>query len=650
MPQSPSDSLTTGLITACTLDCPDSCSLLVTADATGAPQIRGNPGHPFTAGFICRKGRNFLHRLRSPHRITTPLLRFGRQWRQIGWGDALDVCAEKIQKYRQQPASILHLHGEGAKGVLKQVSKLFFAKLGSSQVKGSLCDAAGYVAFVADFGSRDNNDITDILNARRIVNWGKELSRSSIHTAALVRKARRQGARILTISPGGDGNGSFSDAFIRIRPGTDRFLAAAVIRLLIERNRIDRDILYRTHGWDVFRELIMDYSLDELACQCNVALDEVEDLFHFYASASPLATLVGAGLQRYGYGGENVRFINALALLSGNMGRSGGGSYFHLHSLRNVNLNWIKDPGRKPRRTLLMPTVGSEILKAEEPPIRMIWVDGSNVINQAPDSNQIVQAFESVDFKVVVDAFMTDTAEHADLILPCALMLEQEDIVASYLHDFVHHVKAAFEPQGEARPDYWILAELGKRLYPPVLLPDQDDCFRAALNGPHLNTTLEELRIRRFIRAGRPRIAYRDMHFDHSDGKYRFPAVLHAEPPPPPEFPLRLLTAIRGDSIHSQILPDQQVIPPVVWVSPENPVLQKLDMGKQVFLVSPLGRLQVSLELMPGLHPEVVLYRRGDWRKLGGGANQLIAAGLTDMGKGAPYYQQSVTIENGEAD
>lgn len=578
-----------------------------------------------------------------------PLLRSGRKWRPIGWRDALDLCAEKIQKYRQEPASILHFHGEGAKGVLKQVSKLFFARLASSQAKGSLCDAAGYVAFVADFGSRDNNDITDILNARRIVNWGKDLSRSSIHTAALVRKARRQGARVLSISPGGDGNASFPDAFIRIRPGTDRFLAAAIIRLLIERNPIHRDILECTYGWDAFSELIMGCPLDELACRCNVSLDEVEDLFHFYDSDLPLATLVGAGLQRYKYGGENVRFINALALLSGNIGRSGGGSYFHLHSLRNVNLNWTKDPEGKPRRTLLMPTIGSDILKAEAPPIRMIWVDGSNVINQAPDSNQIVRAFESVDFKVVVDAFMTDTAEHADLILPCALMLEQEDVVASYLHDFVHHVKAAFEPQGEAKPDYWILAELGKRLSPPILLPDPDACFRAALNSPHLNATLEKLRAERFIRAKRAQVAYLGMHFDHPDGKYRFPAALHAEPPPPSEFPLRLLTVIRGDSIHSQMLPEQQAIPPVVWVSPKNPVLPKLDMQKQLFLVSHLGKLQVSLEFMEGLHPEVVLYRRGDWRKLGGGANQLIAAGLTDMGKGAPYYQQYVTIANSDA-
>ena len=105
-------------------------------------------------------------------------------------------------------------------------------------------------------------------------------------------------------------------------------------------------------------------------------------------------------------------------------------------------------------------------------------MNGSNFVNQAPDSLQTVRALETIKFKVVVDAFMTDTARHADLVLPCALILEQEDIVASYLHDFVHHVKKVFDPPGEARTDYEILSELGRRL-DAILLPDPQTAPRA---------------------------------------------------------------------------------------------------------------------------------------------------------------------------
>src|SRR5512139_1207836 len=103
-------------VTACTLDCPDGCSLVISTDAQGRVSIHGNPAHPFTAGFTCSKIRDFTRRLRSPSRITRPMLRTGKGWQPVSWDEALDLCAEKIQEYRAEPASILHLHGEAIKG------------------------------------------------------------------------------------------------------------------------------------------------------------------------------------------------------------------------------------------------------------------------------------------------------------------------------------------------------------------------------------------------------------------------------------------------------------------------------------------------------------------------------------------------------
>ncbi|HOG16912.1 MAG TPA: molybdopterin-dependent oxidoreductase [Syntrophales bacterium] len=636
-------------VTACTLDCPDACSLLVDKDRQGRIRIRGNPDHPFTAGFACRKIGRFLERLQSPHRITVPLLRAGGKWKPVSWNDALDLCAEKIQEYRKEPASILHIQGDAAKGVLKQAGRLFFARLGAGTTEGSLCDAAGYSAYDRDCGSRCGNDMADILQARRIVNWGKDLCRSSVHAAALVRRARRQGTRLLTISPGGDGNVSFSDRCVRIRPGTDRFLAAAVLQIFTERGRIRADILRRTANGPEFLNLIMKRNRGELCAACDVSPEDVETVASWYLEEGPTATLVGAGLQRYDRGGENVRFINAVAMLSGNLGRSGGGSYYHKPTLRNLNLGWAQAPPGPQLRTLLLPAIGREILAAQDPPIRMLWVNASNVVNQAPGFPETVRAFEKVDFKVVVDGFMTDTADRADLFLPATFMFEQEDVTGSYLHDFVLHARKVLETPGKAASDYRILSELGRRLDPPVLLPDPDACFRASLASPYLDVSLEELREKGFARAKRPAVAYAGMRFDHPDGRYRFPAELHDEPPPPPGYPLRLLTLIRGDAMHSQIPPEDQESPPSAWIAPDNPALEHLRPDRDVYLVSPVGRLRVKVQRLPGLHRTTVLCRRGDWAKLGGGVNQIIAAGLTDMGGGAAFYRQYVKLENGPA-
>lgn len=632
-------------ITACTYDCPDACSLVLERMADGRSRLLGNPDSPFTRGVMCAKTRRQIRRLQSPSRVVTPRLKTRCGWQEIGWEAALDLCAEKIRRLRGEPTAILHIHSDGAKGVLKEAVGLFFARLGASRIRGSLCDAAGFIAGVEDFGSRENNDIEDLGHAAAIVNWGRDVSRSSIHTAALVHAARRRGARVLTISPGGDGNDPFCDRRIRIRPGTDRFLAAAMIQRLIEAGCYADAAAARARQPEKFFELIRGRSTEELLGACEVTAADADDLFQFYATLKPLATLIGAGLQRYRYGGENVRFINALALLSGNVGRSGGGVYFHLHSYRNLALGWIRGDGHKGRRAFHIASIGRDILAARDPEIRMIWVNGTNVVNQAPGTPETVRAFERVAFKVVVDAFMNDTAERADLVLPCTLMLEQEDVVGSFLHEYVQYAAAVIEPPAEARSDWWIMTELGRRLDPPVLLPTADECLRAALASPHLDTSLEDLKTRGFVRSKRPRIAYQGLRFDHGDGNYRFPGQLHDEAPAPEGYPLRLLTLIRRWAIHSQILPEDQRPAPAVWISPDCPMRAAIGASASADLVSPSGRLPVNVRLMPGLHAGTVVYRRGDWMSRGGGANQLIAAGLTDLGGGAPFYAQYVRLE-----
>jgi anaerobic selenocysteine-containing dehydrogenase len=626
------------------MDCPDSCALLFSLDKSGKPQLKGNPDNPVTSGITCKKINQHLQRLSSPSRIRTPLIREKGAFRPIGWERALALCAEKIQALRSTPGAILHLHGQGGKGVLRQVPTLFFRTLGSARTKGSLCDAAGYMAYLKDFGSRCNPDIQLLLKAHSIVNWGRDPLRSSIHTAVLIRQARRRGTRVLSISPGGDFNRSLSDHTIRIRPGTDRFLAAAVMGRLFAEGRVPAGLLERARHTESFLHAIGAYDEERLAGFCGVSTQDMDTVLAYYTSPGPTATLVGAGLQRYRYGGENVRFINALAFVSGNVGVLGGGSYFHHHAYRNLNLSWL-DPGASGARTLRKPMLAQDSEAESQPPIRMIWVNGTNIVNQAPDSLAVRRFFESVDFKVVVDAFMTDTARAADLVLPCTLMLEQEDIVGSYLHEFVLYAAKVVEPPPEARSDHWIVSEIGRRLDPPVVLPDAQSCLARSLQTPAIDTDLARLRRQGWTRANRPAVAYEGLVFDHPDGRYAFPLTLHEEPPPPEGFPLRLLSLVRRDRVHSQLLPESHGELPTIWLSPQCPAWREIGTGSPVWLVSPIGRLRVLAEPLEDLHPQVVLYRRGDWMGLGGGINQLISATCTDMGPGAAYYQQYVRLE-----
>ena len=338
--------MTTG-VTACTRDCPDACSLVVSRKKDGSLFIRGNPDHPFTRGFCCPKGIHFGKTLNHPGRILRPLLKVDGAFRPVSWSQALDLCAEKVDALRRTPETILHVHGYGSRGVMWEAASLLFRSLGTSAIYGSICDDTGIEACRRDYGSLNHHKIQDILNAARIVNWGKDFERYSIHLAELVKKARRQGTKVLSISPGGDTSRDFSDEWIRIRPGTDRFLAAAIIKILIDKGLIDPAITDRTANWPVFKTLLSKHDLPDLLDAAGVSSEDAARLFHYYHRPEPVASIIGWGVQRHLFGGENIRFINALALLAGHVGRKGGGTYYNISSGRNFspvpNLTGIMD-------------------------------------------------------------------------------------------------------------------------------------------------------------------------------------------------------------------------------------------------------------------------------------------------------------------
>lgn len=630
------------IVTACTMDCGDACSLVVDPDKK---TIRGNPEHPFTKGFCCKKGGRYFERLDAEDRIVTPLVREKGKLREASWDAAMALVVAKLDAARAVPKSILHIHGHGYRGVLGTASSVLFERLGASHDFGSVCDEPGIVASIRDFGELHHNDPEDILNADRIVNWGRDMTRCSIHQLALIHKTRKKDVEVLTISPGGDGTPEFSDVNIVIRPGTDRFLAAAVLKLYLEAGDLNPWVLNRTANWPALRGLIDGEDFTSLCAACEVPASDVEMLYDWYAGTGRVATILGWGLQRHVFGGENVRFINALAMISGNVGIAGGGAYFNISSARDFG-SWdhLVKGGHKPqkRRKFWIGDLGTEIRKAD-PPVKFIWVDGHNVVNQTPDCLGVAQAF-SRPFVVVVDGFMNDTAMQADVILPPAFMFERRDVLSSCVHNCVNHCAPAIAPPGECRPDFDIVSDLGKRLAAPILLPDAETCINEALKKADIS--YDELMDRGFVKVSHPHVAFENMQFSHPDGLYRFPEKLHPEPERDPDFPLQLLTLVSGKYLHSQIPASQQRGAPVVWVSKGNPAWAALNPAMDTYLVTPLGAMQVKVEVAEDLHPRAVAIRRGGWMKYGHVANIIIQPIKTDMGDGVAYYSQSCRLEN----
>nr|WP_321259732.1 molybdopterin-dependent oxidoreductase [uncultured Pseudodesulfovibrio sp.] len=629
------------ITTACTMDCGDACSLLVDTDKKS---IKGNPKHPFTKGFCCKKGSRYFERLDAEDRIVTPLIKENGKFQEASWDEAMDLVVKKLDTARAVPESILHIHGHGYRGILGKASDILFNKLGSSTTYGAVCDDTGITASIRDFGILNHNAPEDILNASRVINWGRDLTRCSIHQLALIHKARKNGTEVLTISPGGDGTAEFSDVNVVIRPGTDRFLAAAVLKLYLEAGDLNPWVLNRTFNWPALRGLIDGMSFNELCSACEVSSSDVEMIYDWYADTGNVATIISWGVQRHVFGGENVRFINALAMISGNIGVPGGGAYFNVSSSRDLG-TWehlVTGGNSAKRRELLIQNIGAEIQKAT-PPIEFIWVDGHNIVNQVPDCLSVVEAFAKP-FVVVVDGFMNDTAMQADVILPPAFMFEREDVLGSFVHNYVNHCAAVVKPRGQCRSDFDIYSDLGSRLTDPITFPDSETCIREGLKQADIS--YDELMENGFVKVHHPSVAFENMQFGHLDGLYRFPEELHPEPQRDPDYPLQLLSLVSGKYLHSQIPEKDQAGAPVVFVSKQNPAWGALNPAMDTYLVTPEGAMQVKVDTVEDLHPRAVIIRRGGWMKYGQNANVIIKPMMTDMGDGTAYYSQSCRLEN----
>jgi len=620
-------------------------------DDPGALKLSGDPDHPFTRGLLCRKIHRHPARLASHERIRSPMLREGGRggrFRPATWDEAMDVATAALAEARSwDPASILMIRSAGSMGAGKEFAEYVFGLLGARGVSGSLCDAAGTAAIRLDAGSLDMNDPGQIDESDAVVLWGKNPRASSVHTAAQVIEARRRGGIVIAVTPDALGMTGLADHVVRVRPGGDRFLALAVARMLVE---YGPGGLARSSNEEAFRALLVSYDTDELLAICDVSEADARRLAEVYVSSPRVATIVGWGTQRYLHGGETVRALHALALLAGTLGVEGGGFFYNRSSSEHFRPISALLAERGLGRELLPPpleiSVLADSMRAASPPVRVAWLFAANLLNQGPDSTALRRAFDDVETVVAVEAFWTDTARAATIVLPPALWLEDEDVIGSCWQNEVAAVRAIVDPPAGCRSDFDILLDLAVRLRLPVPYGDLDKWLRARLpaDGP----TLETLRERGYQGIDRPPVAWQD-GFTHGDGRFRLVDAVTPPSPPDADYPFTLLTQIRGEAMHSQMSAAEQTGPLKVRMHPDASAALGLDDGVRVRVVSRVGHIEGTLSLDSGLHPEAVACPRGGWIEFGLGVNQATVAQTTDMGGGTAFYSTRVRVERVEA-
>src|SRR5712664_895011 len=193
----------------CALDCPDACSMLVTVEDGRATQLRGDPDHPITRGFLCAKVTRYLEREYSPDRLLYPQRRIGAKgqgrFERIGWDEALDEIASRLQSISREFGSeaILPYSYGGTMGYLNGagMDRRFFHRLGASRLDRTICSSTGGAALTASLGLRYGTEPEQFRQSKLIVAWGANIHGTNVHLWPFIVEAKRNGARLYVIDP-----------------------------------------------------------------------------------------------------------------------------------------------------------------------------------------------------------------------------------------------------------------------------------------------------------------------------------------------------------------------------------------------------------------------------------------------------------------
>ena len=632
--------------TTCNRDCPDACGIVATVADGRVVKIQGDPDHPVTQGFLCYRTSRFLERQYDPDRVTTPLIRRNGGFREASWDDALDLIAEKMLRIKSESGgeAILNYRSGGTLGVMKFLNDRLFELFGPCAVKsGDICSGAGDVAQLTDFGEEDSNDLFDLLNAKTIVLWGKNPHVSNVHVLPVLKEAREKGARIVMIDPVRHRGADLAQLYVQPRPGGDIALALGISRRLFETGKTDPAAASYCDHLEAFRGLAFSRTVGDWAALADVRSDEISSIADVYA-AGPSAILVGWGLQRKANGSATVRLLDALGAISGNLGVPGGGVSFYFKRRGAFDTSFPENGG--PPRRLVEPLLGREILDAEDPAIRMVWVTAGNPVAMLPDSHTVKAAFESRELTVVVDAFLTDTARAAHVVLPTTTMLEDDDLVGAYGHHWLGEVRPVVPAPEGVRTDYAIAQGLAERLGLGEHFADDAETWKRRFlrNVSDKGASLEAIRGGYVRNPLAPKVLFADRKFNTATGRVNLIHDADPEPAgPTADRPLLLMAFSTEKAQSSQWAhPRAQDGPAVAIVHPD--AASGFPDGAIARIESELGAMDVRLKFDARQRRDVVLMAKGGWLHNGRCANALIPAVATDAGGGAVYYDTPVRL------
>ncbi|EHZ7121803.1 TPA: formate dehydrogenase subunit alpha [Vibrio vulnificus] len=482
--------------TICTY-CGVGCKLTMHVDEA-ANQIRYVEGahSPVNEGMLCVKGRYGFDFVASEERLTTPLIRKDGWLQPASWQEAIRLIADKFSTIKQDFSGRALAGFSSAKTTNEDnyaFQKFMRRELGTNNVDhcARLCHASTVTGLEASLGSGAmTNDIPSIKHSDVIFIIGSDTSAAHPVIASHIKQAvRHHGARLIVADPKRIGMADHAELYLAHRPGTDVMLINGVMQQIIKNGWYDMEYIEeRVDGFDTMLQEVMSpaYSLDKVELVTGVKADDIFAMARMIGTAKRTAVYYSMGITQHTTGHDNVRSIANLQLLCGNIGIEGGG----INPLRGQsNVQGACDMGALPNnypgyQKVYNPLVREKFVIEWDAPhlsaepgltlteiidgacrrdVRALYVMGENPVLSDPNQAHVIEGLEALDFLVVQDIFLTETAQYADVVLPSCSFAEKSGHFTN-TERRVQRISPAVNPPGEAKEDWRIIQEIANAM------------------------------------------------------------------------------------------------------------------------------------------------------------------------------------------
>ena len=675
---------TTIVRAACPHDCPDTCAIRVTVQDGRAIKVQGDPDHPPTHGALCTKVSRYPERTYHPDRVLHPLKRSGPKgsgrFVPVSWDEALSEIAARLKGIAaRDPQAVLPYSYAGTMGLVQgeAMALRFFHKLGASLLDRTICSSAGGDALLATYGGKVGMHLEFYAESRLILIWGSNSIASNLHFWTFAQAAKRAGAKLVCIDPRKTETADKCHQHIALLPGTDGALALGLMHELIVNDWLDHDyIAQHTEGWPALRERALQWPPERVAEVCGIGADEVRGLARDYGTTRPAAIRLNYGMQRVRGGGNAVRLVAILPCLVGAWRDRAGGMLLSssgwFKPVRDDAALYRPDllGGRRPR-TINMSTIGDDLLRASSaefgPKIEALIVYNSNPVAVAPESGKVVRGFQRDDlYTVVLEHFMTDTADQADIVLPATTQLEHLDVHTSYGHTYVMRNDPAIAPLGEARPNTQIFRELARAMgYTDACFADDDETLaRAAFKADLVDDAA--LRAQGWVKLPIAQAPLASGGFPTASGRCLIDAPglgvpdylpnyesVASTPELAARFPLAMISPPARNFLNSSFVNVTSLRAaegePLVEIHADDARARHIESGQMVRIFNDRGSYLCKAVVSARARPGVVNGLGVWWRKFGAegtNVNEVTHQRLTDIGRAPSFYDCLVDVRS----